>query len=333
MLTPGSEPYGGGRSLVTGAAGFIGSTLVDRLLAEGRTVVGVDCLTSAYDPLVKLRNLEQAFGNPRFLFSDSDLVDAELASLFVGVDSLYHLAGQPGVQTSWGAGFAQHVENNFVATQRLLEEALEACVARVVLASSSSVYGTVDGATTEDDPVRPLSPYGVTKLAAENLAAAYVERGLDVVSLRFFTVYGPRQRPDMAIYRMIEAALGGPPFPLRGEGNQRRSFTYVSDVVDAIARVGVTPNLAGKTLNVGSMVTTALVDVLEEVERAVGRPVPVERHKRMPGDPDLTHAAVDRLRAAVGWEPATVLVDGLFAQVAHHRAFRTVGVSSGSVSS
>lgn len=314
--------------LVTGSAGFIGSTLVDHLLAAGRTVVGVDSLTPTYDPLVKLRNLGAASVHEEFTFQTDDLANMSLAPLLDGVDTVYHLAGQPGVQTSWGSGFTEHLDRNVLVTQRLLEAALEAQVRRVVLASSSSVYGTVEGPTTEDDPVRPLSPYGVTKLAAEHLAAVYAERGLDVVALRLFTVYGPRQRPDMAMHRMIASALDGVRFPLRGNGSQRRSFTYVGDVVDAVARVGAASQINELVLNVGSTVTTALIDVLDEVGRLVGRAVPIEQHERPPGDPDLTHAVVDRLRAAVDWEPSTTMVQGLAAQVLHQRSLQVVSNQS-----
>lgn len=308
--------------LVTGSAGFIGSTLVDYLLAAGRTVVGVDCLTPTYDPAVKRRNLAAASAHEGFTFQANDLANTSVAHLLDGVDTVYHLAGQPGVQTSWGSGFTEHVDRNVVVTQRLLEAALEAQVRRVVLASSSSVYGNVEGPTTEDHPVCPLSPYGVTKLAAEHLAAVYAERGLDVVALRFFTVYGPRQRPDMAMHRMIASALGGPRFPLRGDGSQRRSFTYVGDVVDAVARVGAASQIDELVLNVGSTVTTALIDVLDEVGRLIGRSVPIEQQERSPGDPALTHAAVERLRLAVDWEPSTSIDQGLAAQVIHQRGLR-----------
>ncbi len=327
--------------LVTGCAGFIGSKLVDRLLALGHRVVGVDCLTPTYEPEVKLGNLERALAQPGFGFRPDDLVMADLESLLDGVDVVFHLAGQPGVQTSWGAGFADHLERNVMATQRLLEASLSTGVKRVLMASSSSVYGAVKGATPEEAPVRPLSPYGLTKLSTEHLAALYGARGLDVVPLRFFTVYGPRQRPDMAFHRMIKAALGGPAFPLRGDGSQRRSFTFVDDVVDAVVRLADAPGIAGCVLNVGSSTTTALVEVLDLVEHLVGCPVPLDYQGRPPGDPDLTHASVERLREVIGWVPTTSLEDGLAAQVDYQRAqngwevrtSRIPSVVSGSLSS
>lgn len=308
--------------VVTGCAGFIGSTLVDRLLADGCRVLGLDSMTLTYEPTTKERNLETAFDHGEFRFQRRDMNASNLEWQLDGADTVFHLAGQPGVQTSWGAGFAAHLERNVMATQRLLEACLVTGVRRVVIASSSSVYGAVDGATSEDDPVRPLSPYGVSKLSTEHLAELYRVRGLEVVTLRFFTVYGPRQRPDMAFHRMIEAALGGPAFPMRGDGSQRRSYTFVDDVVEAVVRVAATPGLAGAVFNVGSPITTALVDVLQVIGDLVGRPVPVEYQDRAPGDPDLTHACVDRLRTAIGWVPVTNLVDGLAVQVDHHRKDR-----------
>ncbi len=205
-----------------------------------------------------------------------------------------------------------------------MEASLATGVRRLVLASSSSVYGAVDGATTEEVPPRPLSPYGLSKLSTEYLGALYGTRGLDVVPLRFFTVYGPRQRPDMAFHRMVEAALGGPAFPLRGDGSQRRSFTFVDDVVDAVVRIAMEPGASGTVLNVGSSIATPLIDVVGLVGRLVGHPVPVEYHERPPGDPDLTHACVDRLRDVIGWVPTTTLEDGLAEQVAYHRATRSL---------
>ena len=310
--------------LVTGCAGFIGSTLIDRLLANGHLVVGVDCLTPTYQATIKERNLTDAIKHPGFSMRRDDLAVSDLEPLLDGVDTVFHLAGQPGVQTSWGSGFAKHLERNVLVTQRLMEASLATGVRRLVLASSASVYGAVDGATMEDAPLRPLSPYGLSKLSTEHLASLYGVRGLDVVPLRFFTVYGPRQRPDMAFHRMVEAALGGPAFPLRGDGSQRRSFTFVDDVVDAVVRVAVAPGVSGMVLNVGSSTATPLIDVLDLVGRLVGRPVPVEYHERPPGDPDLTHACVDRLRDMIGWVPTTGLEDGLAEQVAHHRATRSL---------
>ncbi len=310
--------------LVTGCAGFIGSTLVDRLLVNGHPVVGVDCLTPTYEVAVKERNLTGAIEHPGFSMRRDDLAVSDLEPLLDGVDAVFHLAGQPGVQTSWGTGFADHLERNVLATQRLMEACLATGVRRVVLASTSSVYGAVDGATTEDAPPLPLSPYGLSKLSIEYLGALYGARGLDVVPLRFFTVYGPRQRPDMAFHRMVEAALGGPAFPLRGDGSQRRSFTFVDDVVDAVVRIAMEPGASGTVFNVGSSIATPLIDVVDLVGRLVGHPVPVEYHERLPGDPDLTHACVDRLRDAIGWVPTTTLEDGLAEQVAYHRATRSL---------
>tara|TARA_Y100000588_G_scaffold91761_1_gene99146 strand:+ start:291 stop:1265 length:975 start_codon:yes stop_codon:yes gene_type:complete len=311
--------------LVTGAAGFIGSALVERLLDRGGTVTGIDNLAPAYDAATKLANVESARGHPLFRYRQADLLDMHLVDALEGVHTVYHLAGQPGVQSSWGTGFGAHVDSNVLAAQHLLEACLVAGVQRVVLASSSSVYGNADGVTTEVAPTRPMSPYGVSKLAGELLAAIYADRGLDVVVLRYFTVYGPRQRPDMAFHRLFVAAAGGPPFPLRGDGSQRRSFTFVEDVVSATLLAGEVAGLGGQTFNLGGGAPVALVEVIERVGELVGRRVPIEQMPRPPGDPELTHASTEKLEAAVGWRPTTGLDEGLVRQAAWHC---TVGVPS-----
>src|SRR5436190_5946353 len=218
--------------LVTGVAGFIGSHLAQALVAQGHEVVGVDCLTPYYGRLRKEANLREAASSGPFQFLELDLQDAKLAGVLRGADVVFHLAGQPGVRSSWGSSFADYVRNNVTVTQRLLEASERAGIRRFVYASSSSVYGnTARLPTTESDPCRPFSPYGVTKLAAENLCTAYADNGcVETVSLRYFTVYGPRQRPDMAFSRFISMALRGDTLPLHAGGEQVRDFTYVDDV-------------------------------------------------------------------------------------------------------
>src|SRR5262245_13890429 len=221
-------------ALVTGAAGFVGSTLVDALLAAGDTVLGVDCFTPYYDPAVKQANLAGARGHAAFEFADADLRTADIESMLDGVDVVYHQSAQPGVRLSWSDGFADYVAQNVGVTQRLLEALRVARPsARLVYACSSSVYGNQPRyPTTEDDLPRPHSPYGVTKLAGEHLCGLYADNwGLRTISLRYFTVYGPRQRPDMSIARLCEAALRRETFPRYGDGAQIREFTYVGDIV------------------------------------------------------------------------------------------------------
>jgi nucleoside-diphosphate-sugar epimerase len=303
-------------ALVTGAAGFIGSHLVERLLSDGHRVRGVDCFTATYDPVRKRDHLKDALSNGYFELVTADLRRTDLARLLHDVDVVYHLAGQPGVRTSWGPDFNAYVDNNIVVTQLLLEEASRHGLDRFVFASSSSVYGEAPNwPTDEDAPTRPRSPYGVTKLAAEHLCRVYASNHrVPTVELRYFTVYGPRQRPDMALHRLLSAALTGTPFPLYGDGERVRDFTYVGDVVAATATAGVLPLEPGTVLNVAGGSATSLADLIAMVEAEVGRPVPIERHNVQPGDVDRTGGDTSRARRLLGWEPRTGVRDGVAAQ-------------------
>jgi nucleoside-diphosphate-sugar epimerase len=313
------------RALVTGVAGFIGSHLGERLVAEGWEVLGLDCFTPYYPRATKWTNLERLRHLPRFQLVDDDLRTAELGQRVGGVDVIVHLAAQPGVRLSWADGFHAYSAHNVDATQRLLEAARSApATPRVVFASSSSVYGEVDDSScTEDAPLRPHSPYGVTKVAGELLIAAYVANfGLDAVSLRFFSVYGPRQRPDMALHRMIEAAIDRQAFPLYGDGTSRRDFTYVDDVVEACYRAATTPVLPGTVLNVAGGATTSVNELLGLVGDALGTEVPVEHHPAEAGDVTLTSGAIDRAGALLGWKPSMSLREGVARQVEWYRSRR-----------
>ena len=291
---------------MTGSAGFIGTALVERLTADGYDVLGVD------------RRATDAIGHELL-----DLHEVDVRELFSGVDTVYHLAGQPGVQSSWGPGFATHVDDNIALGQRVLEAALGARVDRVVVASSSSVYGNVHGFARESDPIQPLSPYGVTKAALEQLVGVYAARGLDATVLRYFTVFGPGQRPDMAIARIIEAALGGPPFRMAGDGSQQRDFTFIGDIVAATAAAAAADIAPGTPINVGSGHPIALRRIIRDVGRLVEGRVPVVHAERPPGDPDRTAACIDRAARLLGWEPTTDLLDGLAAQVVERHAMAT----------
>src|SRR5262245_64919423 len=221
-------------ALVTGVAGFIGSHLAERLLRDGVRVTGVDCFTDYYDPAIKRRNLERARSHPEFALVELDLGEADLAAL-PDVQVVYHQAAQPGVRASWGADFAIYTHHNVLATQRLLERYRGSSLERFVYASSSSVYGDAERYPTDEGLLpRPLSPYGVTKLAGEHLALLYARNfGMPVVALRYFTVYGPRQRPDMAFHRFCRALLTGQAITVYGDGRQSRDFTFVADAVEA----------------------------------------------------------------------------------------------------
>ena len=306
------------RAVVTGVAGFVGSTLAERLRGAGHRVVGVDCFTPYYDPERKRANLAGLAGDPGFELVDADLRHDPLRPLLDGADAVFHLAAQPGVRRSWAEGFDLCQAHNVLGTQRLLEAARDVATPRVVFASSSSVYGAAAAATaTEDDLPRPHSPYGVTKLAAEHLCSLYAANwGLPTVSLRYFTVYGPRQRPDMAMHRLVRAALEGAPFPLYGDGSQARSFTFVEDVVAATVAAAVADVAPGTVVNVAGGRSTTLAELIGVVEETTGRPVPLDRRPAAPGDVPRTGAAVDRAWALLGWHPTTDLGTGVAAQVA-----------------
>jgi len=292
------------RYVVTGAAGFIGSQLGEALAAAGHGVVGVDCFTDSCDPAEKEANAAALD------VSRIDLAEEPLD--LDGVDGVFHLAAQAGVR-SFGDVFPLYVRRNVLATQRVLEAAAAAGV-RVVLASSSSIYGEAEAyPTPEDATPAPISPYGITKLACEHLARAYaVGFGLDAVVLRYFTVYGPRQRPDMFFRRVCEALLAGTTFEIYGSGGQSRSFTYVGDAVDAtVAAMERAP--AGAVYNVGGGEEASMLEAIALLERISGRSLDTRRIDAARGDVARTKADVSRIRDALGWEPRTSLDDGLSA--------------------
>ncbi len=307
------------RCVVTGAAGFVGSHLSRRLLGEGHDVLAVDCLRSNYDPAEKEANLAwvAAQGGPvevRRLDLGVDPVD----DLVADADVVFHLAGQPGVRASWGDGIAAYVNDNIVATERLLAATVRDGIRPFVYASSSSIYGEADRFPCDEDVLpRPHSPYGVTKLAAEHLCVAYARNhGLPTVALRYFSVYGPRQRPDMAVRRLLEAARAGTSFPRYGDGSQVRDLTFVDDVVDATVRAASAGVAPGTVLNVAGGSTPSLLDLIAEVEAVTGTSVAIEALPAQPGDVTRTDGDTRRARAALGWAPATGLREGVEAQAA-----------------
>ncbi len=299
-------------AVVTGCAGFIGSHLSERLVADGTKVIGVDAFTPFYDRADKLSNLAALINEPRFDLVEADLVDTDLGPLLAQADTVFHLAAQAGVRDSFGQGFARYVRDNLVATQRVFEAATEASCRRVVWASSSSVYGNADAypcveATT---PSLPRSPYGVTKRACEDLAAVYRIGGQSVVGLRYFTVYGPRQRPDMAIRRLCEALATHGTFPLYGDGSQTRDITYIDDVVAATILAARAPD-AEALYNVGGGHEVALSEVIKMLEDIAGESITIERQDVQPGDVRRTGADTSVAQRGLGWSAQVPLADGL----------------------
>jgi nucleoside-diphosphate-sugar epimerase len=301
------------RVLVTGAAGFLGSTLVESLLGRGVEVVGIDAFTPNYDRARKRANLEGALASRGFRFVESDLRHAPLEPLLAGVTHVVHLAALPGVRASWGEAFRDYAEHNVLGTQRLLEATRAVGgVERFVAASSSSVYGAPTRfPTPEEEPLRPLSPYGVTKVATESLLQSYrATFGISTVALRYFTVYGPRQRPDMGIHRFFEAARAGAPVTVYGDGKQTRDFTYVDDAVRATIDAMTRP-VKELAYNVGGGHRVSLIELLAGVAGVAGKPVERRHVDPQAGDPRDTSADTTRASRDLGYAPATTLLDGL----------------------
>ena len=292
------------RSLVTGAAGFIGSHLAETLRSRGDDVVAIDSFTDYYDPDRKRENARDLD------VLDFDLETDDLDVLIGAVDRVFHLAGQPGVRASFGAGFELYVRRNVLATARLFEAAARNGV-RVTYASSSSIYGDAEAfPTPEDVQPRPISPYGITKLCCEHLAYAHARAGLDAVGLRYFTVYGPRQRPDMAFTTMLEALASGSTFPLYGDGSASRSFTYVDDAVSGTI-AAMERGEAGLIYNIGGGEEASMIDVFELARRVSGRTLRIERLDAAAGDVRRTRADGTRASAHLGWVASTPLAEGL----------------------
>jgi len=337
MSRKGDTGYPSERCLVTGVAGFIGSHLAERLLREGYEVIGLDCFTDYYAREVKEANLQLLALQPRFRFAEANLVLSNLEPYLAGVDVVFHQAGQPGVRASWGDTFRIYVEDNVLATQRLLEACKGSAIRHFVYASSSSVYGdSADLPVTENSPTRPVSPYGVTKLAGEHLCYLYrANYGVPTVALRYFTVYGPRQRPDMAFHRFIEAIYSGKPIQVYGDGEQSRDFTFVADAVEAnMLTLRMPASLATGSMenqylesagighdgwrvwNIGGGCRATVKQIIALLERFVGQKAILNYLPAQHGDARHTWADVSAARRDLGFAPHTGLEEGLQAQVA-----------------
>jgi nucleoside-diphosphate-sugar epimerase len=303
------------RVVVTGAAGFIGSHLCERLLVDGHEVVGIDSFSDFYERPLKEKNLEVALENRNFAFEELDLHHAYLRKTLRGAEAVFHLAGLDGVSPSWGDHFDRYVEDNVVATQRLLEAIRSEETGRLVFASSSSVYGEAEMLPTKESAVpRPSSPFGMTKLAAEHLAFVYMRSyGLPLTSLRYFTVYGPRQRPDMAFVRFMKALVDDVEIEVFGDGEQTRDFTYVSDAIDATVRAA-SADVAGQIVNIGGGSRVTVNRVLDTLEEITGLKARRKLLPAAPGDPRHTGASINVARERLGWEPRVALRDGLARQ-------------------
>ena len=303
------------KALVTGAAGFIASTLCERLLESGAEVTGIDCFTDYYPRPLKERNLSGLRNARWFTFVEQALADANLDALLQGVTHVFHLAAQAGVRKSWGQDFRVYTVNNVDASQLLLEACVGKPIERFVYTSSSSIYGDeVALPMREDARPQPVSPYGVTKLAAEHLCYLYhVNHSVPTVSLRYFTVYGPRQRPDMGFSRFFEAVLRDEPITMFGDGRQTRDFTFVADAVSATVNAA-TRGKPGGVYNIGGGSRVELLDVFELIRLVTGRPLTIERLDAQRGDMRDTYADTTRARTDLGFAPTVTLEQGLRAQ-------------------
>jgi UDP-glucose 4-epimerase len=303
------------KALVTGTAGFIGSHLTAGLLARDFEVIGIDCFTDYYARSIKESNLDHNRHHPRFTFLEARIQDADLATLLDGVTHVFHLAAQAGVRKSWGRDFRTYTENNVDASQQLLEACVGRPLHRFVYASSSSLYGdNVTIPMREDALPQPVSPYGVTKLAAEQLCYLYyANHKVPTTSLRYFTVYGPRQRPDMAFNRFIRAALTNQPITLYGDGEQTRDFTFVKDAVAATMAAG-DRGVPGRAYNIGGGSRVSMNQVIEIIGRVHGKPLDVRREETQKGDMRDTYADTTLARADIGFKPSVSLEEGIEAE-------------------
>lgn len=296
------------RALITGCAGFIGSNLTDHLLDKGYDVVGIDCFTDYYSKGLKEGNISNALKNDKFKFIEKDILEI---NKYPDVDYVFHMAAQAGVRASWGKNFQVYTKNNIEATQKLLEFYKDQTIQKFVYSSSSSVYGDSKLPMNEKSLLKPVSPYGVSKLAAEHLCYLYWKNyNIPTVSLRYFTVYGPRQRPDMAINKFVKSILNGDEIVVYGNGKQTRDFTYIDDVIRAIV-ASAKSNLKGKVINVGGGSRISVNDLIKEIEHISGSTANVKYVEKEKGDVKNTCADLNKINELLGWKPKIKIQDGL----------------------
>ncbi|TRV50847.1 MAG: NAD-dependent epimerase/dehydratase family protein [Microcystis panniformis Mp_MB_F_20051200_S9] len=300
--------------IVTGVAGFIGSSLAQKLLEQGDQVIGIDQFNDYYDPSLKRKNAHILAKYREFKLIEADIQALDWRQLLQGVEVLFHQAAQAGVRASWGDGFRQYTERNINATQIILEAAKETpSLQRMVFASTSSVYGNAETMPTPETLCpQPVSPYGITKLAAERLCWLYHHNfNVPVTSLRYFTVYGPRQRPDMAFHKFFQAAIASKPIGIYGDGKQTRDFTFISDAVAANLAAAVVPEAVGEVFNIGGGSRVVLLDVLDTMEKVIGKPIERLHQGWARGDARHTAADVTKARTILGYNPQVSLAEGL----------------------
>jgi UDP-glucose 4-epimerase len=300
--------------IVTGAAGFIGSHLVETLLKQGKEVIGIDQFNDYYDPMLKYKSIAHLLSSPQFTLIEGDIQFLDWQALLENVGVIYHQAAQAGVRASWGQSFRNYTERNISATQILLEAVKDAKnLKRLVFASTSSVYGDAETLPTHEEiPPQPVSPYGITKLAAERLCRLYHKNfGVPVVALRYFTVYGPRQRPDMAFHKFFKSILQDEAISIYGDGQQTRDFTFVSDIIAANLAAATAPQAVGEIFNIGAGSRVVLNEVLDTMAEIVGKPIKKNYIEKAMGDAGHTAADVSKARQILGYQPQILLKEGL----------------------
>lgn len=308
--------------LVTGAAGFIGSYLCEKLLKDPiNRIIGVDSFIGPTPINLKQFNLQSLKNQPRFQFIEMDLMTADLDNLLNEVDIIYHLAGMPGVRSSWGNDFDPYVRNNILVTQRLLEAAKNKNLTKFIYASTSSIYGEKSGKVSEESIPTPLSPYGITKLTGEHLCHVYYKSfGVPIVVVRFFTVYGPRQRPDMAFHRFIAQILKEEPITIYGDGTQSRDFTFISDCVDATSAVLNQDHLIGRTINIGGKERASINEIIRILEQLTGKKAKINYTQKVNGEPKHTWADITLAQTLLHYNPKISLIEGLAREMNYIRS-------------